>query len=41
MKNIGKKLNDIIKNIIRIKELDEKIEKTEKRIIKKFLTYAK
>ena len=40
MKDLGKKLNEIIKSLLKIKELDEKIEETEKKLLKKWSSYG-
>ncbi len=40
MKNLGEELNEIVKNILKIKELDEKIKKMEKKLLRKWSSYG-
>jgi hypothetical protein len=40
MKDIGKQLNEIVKSLLRITELNKKIEKIERKLVKKWLSYA-
>jgi len=40
VKDIGKQLNEIVKSLLRVAELDEKIEELEKKIVRKWSSYA-
>ncbi len=41
MKPIGKQLNEAVKSLLRIAEIDEKIEELEKKIVNKWSSHAK
>ena len=40
MRDVGKQLNEILKSLLKIVDLDKKIEKMEKKLIKKWTSYA-